>query len=202
LTSGDAVISAAVEGIVDRAVVERLSLELGLRVYSFHGLKGKPFLRKRIGAYNNAARFNPWLVLVDLDHCTCAAALRDAWLSAPSRLMRFRVAVHSVEVWLMADAETLANFLHVRRSLIPVVPDAQANPKELVVNLARRSSRAELRKDMVPRAQSGNSIGPAYSSRLIEYISDRNNGWRPRVAATRSESLRRCRDSLRTLTIR
>ncbi len=200
MAAGGVVISAAVEGIVDRAVVERLSLELGCRVYSFYGMEGKPFLKKRIGAFNSAARFSPWLVLVDLDHCACAAALRNAWLSAPSRLMRFRVAVRSVEAWLIADAETLADFLHVRRSLIPaVVPDALGNPKELVVNLARRSTRAEIRKDMVPRPHSGNNVGPAYSSRLIEYISDRNNGWRPNIAAMGSDSLRRCRDCLRTL---
>jgi hypothetical protein len=196
---GEVVLSAAVEGIVDQAVVERLSDELGFSVYSFHGLKGKSYLKERIKAFNSAARFNPWLVLVDLDSGECAPKLRSDWLTTPSRLMRFRVAVRAIETWLMADADTLSDFLHVRRAFLPANPDALENPKQSLVDLARRSNRAELRKDMVPRTGSGNNIGPAYSSRLIEYVSDHSNGWRPNQAARVSDSLRRCWASLQTL---
>jgi hypothetical protein len=192
-------ISAAVEGIVDRAVVERLAIESGVSVYSFHGMMGKQFLKKRLQAFNNAARFSPWLVLVDLDRCNCAPAFLSKWLIVPSQFMRFRIAVRSVEAWLLADADTLADFLHVRISLVPTNPDMLVDPKESLVSLSRRSTRAEIRKDMVPRPGSGNSVGPAYASRLIEYISDRKNGWRPNVAASMSDSLRRCGDSLQTL---
>jgi hypothetical protein len=106
--------------------------------------------------------------------------------------------VRAVEAWLMADAETLSDFLHVRGSLVPSDPDGLSHPKESLVNLARCSTRAEIRKDMVPRPGSGNSIGPAYASRLIEYILDDRNGWRPNIAASISDSLRRCRESFGT----
>src|SRR5208337_572645 len=129
---------------------------LGFSIYSFQGLKGKSFLKQRIIAFNNAARFNPWLVLVDLDSCECAPKLRSAWLTNPARLMRCRVVVRAIEAWLMADADTLSDFLHVRPAFIPANPDALGNPKESLVSLARRSTRADLRKDMVPRAGSGN----------------------------------------------
>jgi hypothetical protein len=196
---GNVAISAAVEGIVDRAVVEKLATESHISVYSYYGLKGKEFLGSRIGAFNDAARFSPWLVIVDLDRCECAATLRSKWLRSPSRFMSFRVAVRAIEAWLMADAERLANFLHVRRSLVPAHPDGIENPKESLVNLARHSSRSEIRKDMVPRPSSANSIGPAYASRLIEYILDPAKGWRPSIAAKSSDSLRRCRRSLQAL---
>lgn len=199
MSRGGVEISAAVEGIVDRAVVERIAMEWGFSIYNFHGLKGKQFLKKRIGAFNNAARFNPWLVLVDLDTGDCAPALRSEWLRAPSEFMKLRVAVRAIEAWLMADASTLSNFLHVRASLVPTEPDTLGYPKQALVNLARRSTRSEIRTDMVPRPSSGNSIGPAYASRLMEYVSDRRNGWRPNIAANVSDSLRRCRDSLRAL---
>lgn len=192
MSSRERLLSAAVEGIVDQAVVERLSDTLGFSVYAFYGLKGKSFLKKRIKAFNNAARFNLWLVLVDLDACECAPKLRANWLVTPSRLMRFRVVVRAIEAWLMVDPDTLADFLHVRRALIPANPDTLENPKQSLVSLARRSTRADVRKDMVPRAGSGNTIGPAYSSRLIEYVSDHRNGWRPNEAARVSDSLRRC----------
>jgi hypothetical protein len=192
------VLSAAVEGIVDQAVVQKLGEELGLSIYGFYGLKGKPFLKERINAFNNAARFNPWMVLIDLDASECAARLRSDWLAAPSRLMRFRIAVRAIEAWLMADMDTLSDLLHVRRSLIPVNPDIVEDPKRQLVNLARRSARTEVRKDMVPRTGSGNSVGPAYSSRLIEYISDQSRGWRPKEAVRVSDSLRRCWTSLQT----
>jgi hypothetical protein len=83
------VLSAGVEGIVDQAVVQRLTDELGFSVYGFHGLRGKSFLKERINAFNSAARFNPWLVLVDLDSDECAPQLRSDWLVAPSRSMTF-----------------------------------------------------------------------------------------------------------------
>jgi hypothetical protein len=41
---------------------------------------------------------------------------------------------------------------------------------------------------MIPREGSGRAVGPAYTSRLIEYV---ETAWRPREAAQRSESLRR-----------
>ena len=85
-----AVITCAVEGIVDEAVVRRLVGELGGEVKAVYGGKGKQSLRKLIGAYNHAARHAPWLVLVDLDdEQACAADLRDAWLPAREAGMCF-----------------------------------------------------------------------------------------------------------------
>ena len=65
-----------------------------------------------------------------------------------------------------------------------------------MVNLARRSRRREIREDMVPRDQSGRSVGPAYVSRLIEYF---QTFWRPNVAIERAQSLRRAVACLRQM---
>ena len=62
------VIQAAVEGIVDEAVVRRLIAHAGGQVGPVYGKSGKPALRKKIRGYNNAAHFTPWVVLVDLDN--------------------------------------------------------------------------------------------------------------------------------------
>lgn len=181
-------ISAAVEGTLDEAVVRRLVRHAGAHAGTVYGKNGKPFLKERIGGYNNAARHAPWIVLVDLDsEGDCAPPLREAWLPHPAPQMCFRVAVRAVEAWLMADAERLAAFIGVARRRIPADPEREENPKQAMVNLARSSRRRDVRQDMVPRVGSGRTVGPAYTSRLVEFATDR---WRPDVAALSADSLR------------
>jgi len=135
------------------------------------------------------------MVLVDLDRdAECAPPLCEEWVPDPAPYLCFRVAVREVEAWLMADAVSLSSFLSVARSRIPVDPEQLFDPKTEMVNLARRSRRREIREDMVPRDQSGRSVGPAYVSRLIEYV---QTFWRPNVAIERAQSLRRAVACLR-----
>jgi hypothetical protein len=182
-------ISAAVEGTVDEAVARVLITHAGAAPGTIYGKNGKQALKARINGYNNAARHAPWLVLVDLDHeAECAPPLRQGWLPSPAPHLCFRIAVRQIETWLLADNETLAHQLSVARSALPRDPEVLENPKIELVNLARRSRRRDVRTDMVPREGSGRPVGPAYSSRLIEYVETR---WRPDVAARRSDSLRR-----------
>lgn len=190
-------ISAAVEGIVDEAVVRKLATYVGGECSAVYGKAGKPALRDRIQAFNNAARFAPWLVVVDLDHeAACAAELRDTWLPEPAELLCFRVAVRQVEAWLIADSETLARYLHVPRSRVPADPESLPNSKEAMVNIARHSRRKAVREDMVPKPGSGRVVGPAYTSRLIEYV---DVAWRPASASKKSDSLRRAVSCIRRL---
>jgi hypothetical protein len=186
---GTMIISAAVEGIVDEAVARKLITEAGGRPGTIYGKNGKPFLRRHINGYNSAAHHLPWMVLVDLDHdAECAPPLCEEWVQDPAPYLCFRVAVREVEAWLMADAESLAAFLSVALTRIPTDPERLQKPKMEMVNFARHSRRREIREDMVPRERSGRSVGPAYASRLIEYIETQ---WRPQVATRRADSLRR-----------
>jgi len=183
------VISAAVEGMVDEAVVRKLILEAGGYPGSVYGKNGKALLRRQFSGYNNAARHWPWIVLVDLDRDgECTPPLREDWVSDPAPYLCFRVAVREVEAWLMADAESLAGFLSVAPSRIPGDPEQLQDPKTEMVNLARHSRRRAIREDMVPRSRSGRAIGPAYASRLVEYVATL---WRPEVAKERADSLGR-----------
>jgi hypothetical protein len=112
--------------------------------------------------------------------------------------MCFRVAVREIEAWLLADRERLAAFLGVKSARLPANPEEEPDPKRIIVELAQQSRRREIREDMAPRPGSGRQIGPAYSSRLIEFVSG-SGGWRPEVAARSSDSLRRCLSCLRKL---
>ena len=193
-------ITAAVEGNVDEAVIRRIIRHVGAIPGPIHGRNGKVFIRQRVANYDQAGRFSPWIVLVDLDHdADCAPALRRSWLPNPSPYMCFRVAVRQLESWILADRERIARFLSVSASKIPHNPESIEAPKEMVITLARQSRRRDIREDMVPRPGSGRAVGPAYTARLIEFVMSENMGWRPDIAARKSESLHRALRCLRRI---
>jgi hypothetical protein len=179
--------------MVDEAVLRRLVEEMGAMAGPVYGKNGKPFLLQKLNAYNEAARFAPWIILIDLDDDDdCAPPYRKSCLPRPAPYMCFRVAVREIESWLLADRERLAKFLSVRVSRIPLDPEKLDSPKSTMVEIARHSRRRGIREDMVPRPGSGRKVGPAYTSQLIEFARDSKRGWRPNVAAKTSDSLNRC----------
>jgi hypothetical protein len=168
-----------------------------LEVGAIYGRKGKAHLLDRAPTYNKAAHFAPWFVLVDLDmdeQCPSQAVLR--WLAYPANGMRFRVAVRSVEAWLMADRESIASFLAVNTSKIPQHPDLDSNPKQTLINIARMSRSKSIREDLVPRQGSGAKVGPLYLARLTDFTVRQ---WDPAEGEKHSQSLQRCIRALSTL---
>jgi hypothetical protein len=185
---------------LDEAVLRRLIALCGATVGTIYGRNGKTHLQQRIAGYNRAAQHSPWVVLVDLDEdAACAPLLRTDWLPQPASQLCFQVAVRQVEAWLLADRQRLSRFLSVEVARLPCTPEAVLNPKQLVVELAGRSRSRAIREDMLPRPGSGHRVGPAYASRLIEFVDDTDRGWRPDVAANVSDSLARCLRCLRRL---
>ena len=191
-------VTVVVEGpTTDVAVAGRILKAVGCSVDIIYGRSGKGTIMRNLGGYNKAAQFAPWFVLRDLDHdASCAPALVSSTLQGPAKWMRYRIAVRGVEAWLLADPEALAGFLRVRRELMPQDPDGLSNPKAAVVSLARKSRSSQIRRDVVPASGTSALVGPAYSSRMAEFVSDH---WRPDVARNRSDSLRRCLDRVREL---
>ena len=186
-------VHGAVEGLIDEAVLRRLVREAGAVPGTIFGKEGKAFIKKRITGYNRAAAFEPWVVLVDLDHdAACAALESNSWLPQAASHMCFRIAVREVEAWLLADSERLARFLGVRRSSVPKDPENLDDAKGAMIEIARSSRRQRIVKDMVPRSGSRRKIGPAYNSRLIQFVTGPANTWRPDVAAKSADSLNRC----------
>jgi hypothetical protein len=193
-------ISGAVEGLVDRAVLQCLIEHVGAVPGPIYGGTGKAQLRRQIGGYNNAARFSPWVILVDLNReAECAPPLVGTWLPDVAPQMAFRVVVRTIEAWLLGDRQRLAAFLGVGVTRVPREPETLPDPKGAMVDLARQSRRRTIRDDMVPRPASGRVVGPAYTSRLVEFATDRRHGWRPAVAARSCDSLARCVRRMRRL---
>lgn len=167
---------------------------MGLELGAVHGQKGKNWLDLHLRGYNNGARFAPWLVLRDLDQdAQCAPDLLPSLLPSSSANMRFRLAVRSVEAWLLADSKRISEFLRVGEATVPSSPDALPDAKQALVDLARLSQSREMRNDLVPPPGTSARVGPAYTARLIEFAAGR---WRPGAAARNSDSLSRCLASL------
>jgi hypothetical protein len=190
-------ITVVVEGDTDlpvaRAILKHVGLEPGMEI----DCGGKVKLDQRLPSYNAAAVYAPWLVLRDLDQdAPCAAVLVQRLAARPAPQLYLRIAVHAVEAWLLADATRVARFLHVRPAQVPEAPDELPDPKQALVNLARRSTKPAIREDMVPGKRTSRPIGPAYEARIIEFASTL---WRPAPASKRSPSLQRCIRALRRL---
>lgn len=195
------VITAVVEGVIDAAVITAAVRSCGAEIGTIYGQQGKDLIRKRLRGYENAARYSPWLVVVDLDNdASCAPELVSEWLPERSSRICFRVAVREIESWLIADHERFAAFLGVAASALPDDPDTVQNPKELVVALAARSRKRAVRADRTPRPGSRRNVGVAYPSRLVEFVTLREGGWQPNAARKNSASLDaalRCIERLR-----
>ena len=188
-------VTVAVEGDLDERVALRLVEEAGGAVSRVHGKRGKPWLQRQIGGYRNAARYAPWLVLVDLDRDLCAPGLRRDWGVDPGTgNLCFRVAVRSIESWLLADSERLASFLGIARRYIPREPDAVPDAKRALIEAAARSRRKTIRDALVPLGSA--RIGPLYTGTLVRFV---DQSWNPVAAAATSPSLAACRTRLAEL---
>lgn len=154
------------------------------------GRTGYGYLRSTANQWNAAAAAGtPIVLLTDLDQHQCPPTLIAGWLDNqchPNFL--FRVAVREVESWLLADRDGFAEFLGINGMLVPVQPDQVADPKQTLINLARRSRRNTLKGSIVPRQGSTAIQGPDYNGCLGEFV---RNKWNPNAAKDRSPSLNR-----------
>ena len=179
-------IRAAVEGRLDEAVARRLAADAGMDVANVYRTDGRANLISRLPGYAAAARRDPWLVLCDLDQDECAPTLVAAAVQNPPELFCFRVAVRSIESWLLADPG-LAARLEVSTTRLPREPDSERYPKRTMIRIARRSRNRDIRVGV------GGSPGTAdtpilYNVILGEFV---ESEWEPRRAAARSPSLGR-----------
>jgi hypothetical protein len=189
-------LTLAAEGSTDQVVLARVARFTGWSVTAAYGGRGKQHLLKRFPSFNQAATHTPWVVLLDLDRSAECAPAFVASLPPPGLRMCIRIAVRTVEAWLLADRVRLAQYLRVSRDRIPTDPELLEDPKLEMVGIARRSVDSSIRHDMVPRAGTTAREGPAYAARLQEFATQH---WYIDDAAEVSNSLARCLSALRLL---
>lgn len=187
----DIPINLAVEDDLSEAVLREI-LRQSQRPFSIgtcHKRGGYGYLKRILPGINHAAKGSPYLVLTDLDRNECPLALMAEWLSHPKHPnLIFRVAVTEVEAWLLAHREAFSQFLGIPTDLIPYDLDAIPDPKQLLINLTKRSKKRHLRDAIVPAQNSTAKTGKDYNGKLIEFV---RQNWRVELAKTHSQSLER-----------
>jgi hypothetical protein len=154
---------------------------------------GNGKIKKNIAAYNQAAKHKFFFVLTDLDRYECAPSLINEWLTLEHNpQLLFRVAVHEIESWLLADRENFAKFFAVNKNLIPAEPDKELDPKKTVISLASKSRKRNIKEAIMPIDEYA-SIGPGYNMEFRNYV---KNYWNINNARRHSPSLERAMRAL------
>jgi hypothetical protein len=186
-----AFVLAVVEGDLEVHVVQQLLKSCGSSVGTVRNCRGSASFWQRARQFDRAAQsIGPVLGLVDLEQADCAPGLlRDRVGRLPHRRFVLRIAKRMIESWLLADRQALASFLGVSVALVPGDPEAEPDPKQTLVNLARRSKRREIREALAPApGLRGVKVGAEYLPTLGEFV---RGSWDPRRAANRADSLQR-----------
>lgn len=193
------VVDTLVEGLLDESVARKLIVHCGHTAGVSYGKNGIGYLRAKASGFNVKASYgNPILMLVDFMDTgfDCPPAVPATWLPNRSERLLLRVVIPEIESWLLADRDGIAAFLGVSPTLMPAAPEALANPKQTLVNLARRSRRRRVKAALVPGDGMSALVGPEYVAALQEFIGD---VWDVEQALVNALSLQRTVMRLRTL---
>ncbi len=184
----------AVEDSLSEVILRALISQSG-RLYAVgfcYSRGGYGYLKDKINGFNNAAKGGtPFFVLTDLDKTACPPELIRQWLSPPHKKhpnLIFRIAVHEVESWVLAHHDAFAKFLGIKMDLIPEKVDEIPDPKKFLIDLAKKSSQADLRNAIVPPSGSSRAQGPDYNGKLSLFVRE---SWCAASASKRSPSLAR-----------
>jgi len=93
----------------------------------------------------------PVLLITDLDGKHCPPEMIVDWLPVPrSPRLLFRIAVRETESWVLADRTAFSRFIGVSVVAMPTAPDELPDPKAALLKLVRKSSKRELKRDILP----------------------------------------------------
>lgn len=186
-------INLVYEGQTDGIVLKSILQYVGIAIKFDRKMDGQAKLLQRISKFNEAAQYDPWLIVIDLDQTApCAGEYVKQLIPIPSTQLRLRIAVRAIEAWIMADREHFAKYLNIPINNVPDNPDQEPTPKTTLLNLVKRSKKSTLKEDMLPRGSGYFQVGPGYVGRIDDFINHAKFPWRPEIAAQSSNSLRRC----------
>ena len=183
-------IHLVVEDDLSEAILRRILKESRntFAVGFSYGKRGYGYIKRKVRAFNSAAKGTPFLVLSDLE-AECAPIQIKEWLPIPKHHnLLFRIAVREIESWLLADRAGFASFLSIKREFIPKNVDEINDPKQVLINLAKRSRKRALRQAIVPIPDRTARVGPDYNGQLSSFVF---GAWNIVEAMENSESLRR-----------
>lgn len=185
-------IDALVEGPLDETVARRLVMHVGHTFGTCYGKKGVGYIREKITGFVVRARHGPpLLTLVDFmdTGLACPPAIAVNWLPQRSSQHLVRAVVREVESWLLADRAGMAGFLGISKELVPGDPETILDPKQTLINLARRCRNRSRREAIVPRPDASASTGPGYLAEMQTFVA---NHWDIAAASQVAPSLAKC----------
>jgi hypothetical protein len=192
-------ITIATEDELSEAVGSRLVAEVLPEFDVVQKLRrgGNGYLRTKCQSFNRMAVRHPVLLITDLDNSECASALIESWFGILPRNanLKFRVAVREIESWLLADHQGMQNLLVNGANNIAANPDELPNPKEYLLQRAKRAPR-DVKNDLIRSKGALAKQGLGYNSRLCRFVRE---AWDPASASQRSNSLARAIERLRKL---
>jgi len=186
-----AYIDIVFEDRLSEAVIDKLLTlaPVELAVNRRFPARGSGYIRKRIAMYNRVAEFQAYFVLADADTPECPKRVLESWLPEPRhRNCLFRLAVPTVEAWLVADREGIAAFLGISVANVTKGPDSLVDAKQHLLALAARSRSRRLREDLLPPVNGTARQGPSYNPAMIGFV---KRHWHIESACANSQSLAR-----------
>ena len=178
-----------VEGYVDEALAKKVISSCG-HCHSgvTYGIKGWTYIQAKAKSFDQTCFGVGLLTLVDLMDTKeeCPSVVLNDWVPNRNPLHIFRVVIREAESWILADRESIAEFLAVPLVKIPASPEELDDPKRSLINLARTSRKKAIREALVPRDGTSASEGPLYSSEITKYIEEQ---WDPQRASAHASSL-------------
>lgn len=192
------IVNAIVEGTLDEAVAIKIINATGHTAGVCYGKRGSGYIQRKIQSFNQTARSSYYLTLVDFmdTGLPCPPNVVAQWLPRAQPGMLFRVVVRELESWLLADREHFADFLGINIAKLPLNPEQINDPKQLLINLARRSRSGRVRAALVPETESTALVGRLYNSEMTIFV---QSIWDIDVARRHAPSLDKCLERLDAL---
>lgn len=146
---------------------------VGCKIHTSLGKVGFGYLKQKMANFNAMARHMPIIVLADLDRSESREELLENWLpGAKADMLIFAVAVREVESWIMADSESLSNFLGVSRAIMPREPDGIIKAKWKLLEIVARSTKRYIKDEVLPKKGSTSPVGLGYNEHFSRYVMD------------------------------
>ena len=179
-----------VEGYTDELFVRRCFECLDLEVGTVYGKQGAGYVIQRANGFAARGEYSPILILADLMDMpeSCPLAARDVLVPAPRQYSLVRFAINEIESWLLASRAELSSYFGISEKHIPEAPDEIEDPKQTLINVARRSPRKRLRNMFVPKVGSTASVGVGYVDGFADFMREH---WDLDSACDRSPSFKR-----------
>jgi len=161
-----------VEGYADELFIRRCFELLDINIGTVYGKQGVNYLIQKANGFAARGEYSPILILADLMDMPepCPATARDLLVPLPKQFSLVRFAVREIESWLIASRAELARYFGISETHVPYAPDELQDPKQSLINIARRSPRGRLRNMFVPKPSSSASVGAGYVDGFADFM--------------------------------